>query len=80
LLLKRNSFQSLKFHTGGGSQVCVAPLKLERHHYHASHHDIAPRLANRLAKEFAGLAASLPLTQDGAVSSHPPPPACNRGV
>jgi hypothetical protein len=43
-------------------QVCLAPLKLERHYFSSNSHDIAPRLANRLAKEFAGLAASLPLT------------------
>jgi len=47
--------------------VCLAPLKLERHYFASNSQDVAPRLANRLAKEFAGLSSSLPMTSGGAV-------------
>lgn len=43
--------------------MCLAPLELERHFFRSAlTRSIDPRLANRLAKEFAALAASLPLT------------------
>ena len=47
--------------------MCVAPVALERHHYRTKVTVTDPRLTNRLAKEFAGLASSLPLAPDGAV-------------